>query len=45
MQALDAFLPRNSGERKTLADVIFAKLNGNSTSEADITEAPTRPSK
>jgi hypothetical protein len=26
MQTLDAMLPANAGERKTLADIIFAKL-------------------
>ncbi|KAJ3802662.1 Bystin-domain-containing protein [Lentinula aff. detonsa] len=29
MEALDTFLPHNSGERKTLADIIFAKLDSN----------------
>ncbi|KAJ3734498.1 Bystin-domain-containing protein [Lentinula guzmanii] len=29
MEALDTFLPHNSGERKTLADIIFAKLDNN----------------
>lgn len=28
MQTLDALLPSNAGERKTLADIIFAKLDG-----------------
>ena len=28
MEALDTFLPANAGERKTLADLIFAKLDG-----------------
>ena len=27
MEALDRFLPANAGERKTLADLIFAKLD------------------
>lgn len=27
MEALDTFLPANAGERKTLADLIFAKLD------------------
>jgi essential nuclear protein 1 len=27
MDALDALLPKNAGERRTLADVIFAKLD------------------
>lgn len=27
METLDAFLPANAGERKTLADLIFAKLD------------------
>jgi essential nuclear protein 1 len=28
MQTLDALLPSNAGERKTLADIILAKLDG-----------------
>ncbi|KJA24624.1 hypothetical protein HYPSUDRAFT_38694 [Hypholoma sublateritium FD-334 SS-4] len=37
MEALDAFLPANAGERKTLADLIFAKLDsGEVTSTAAI---------
>lgn len=35
MEALDALLPANSGERKTLADVIFAKLG-----EGRVTQNP-----
>ena len=27
METLDALLPANAGERKTLADLIFAKLD------------------
>ncbi|KAF8897176.1 Bystin-domain-containing protein [Infundibulicybe gibba] len=34
METLDALLPPNAGERRTLADIIFAKLDG---SEADNT--------
>lgn len=37
MEALDTFLPANAGERKTLADLIFAKLDsGEVTSTAAI---------
>lgn len=28
MQALDALRPPDAGERKTLADIIFAKIDG-----------------
>ena len=28
LETLDALLPANAGERKTLADLIFAKLDG-----------------
>ncbi|KAJ3777462.1 Bystin-domain-containing protein [Lentinula raphanica] len=31
METLDKLLPHNSGERRTLADIIFAKLDGNNT--------------
>ncbi|THU83936.1 cell adhesion protein byn-1 [Dendrothele bispora CBS 962.96] len=33
METLDALLPHNSSERKTLADIIFAKLEENADSE------------
>lgn len=36
METLDALLPANSGERKTLADLIFAKLDGASTPNAAV---------
>lgn len=31
MDTLDALLPKNAGERKTLADIIFAKLESGET--------------
>lgn len=31
MQTLDALLPSNAGERRTLADIIFAKLDEDET--------------
>jgi essential nuclear protein 1 len=37
MKTLDALLPPNAGERKTLADIIFAKLaSGDGTNAATI---------
>ncbi len=36
METLDALLPANSGERKTLADLIFAKLDGAGTPNAAV---------
>lgn len=36
MDALDALLPKNSSERKTLADIIFAKLESGETSGAAV---------
>lgn len=40
MDTLDALLPQNAGERKTLADIIFAKLeDGESQGAAVIQKA------
>lgn len=36
MDALDALLPKNAGERKTLADIIFAKLESGETQGAAV---------
>jgi essential nuclear protein 1 len=36
MDALDALLPKNAGERKTLADIIFAKLESGETPGAAV---------
>jgi essential nuclear protein 1 len=36
MDALDALLPKNAGERKTLADIIFAKLENGETQGAAV---------
>ncbi|KIK65735.1 hypothetical protein GYMLUDRAFT_39244 [Collybiopsis luxurians FD-317 M1] len=33
METLDALLPHNAGERRTLADIIFAKLDSDDTSQ------------
>lgn len=33
METLDALLPHNAGERKTLADIIFAKLDSNNDTQ------------
>lgn len=40
MQALDSLLPHNAGERKTLADMIFAKLDGTADMTAVIKDVP-----
>lgn len=34
MQTLDALLPQNAHERRTLADLIFAKLDGGQVTSA-----------
>jgi essential nuclear protein 1 len=36
METLDALLPHNAGERKTLADLIFAKLDSGEVSSAAV---------
>lgn len=36
IQALDALLPSNSGERRTLADIIFAKLESGETNGVNV---------
>lgn len=36
LDTLDALLPKNSGERKTLADLIFAKLDSGETGGAAV---------
>ncbi|KAF9042573.1 Bystin-domain-containing protein [Hymenopellis radicata] len=36
MEALDSLLPANSGQRQTLADIIFAKLNSADTQNAAV---------
>jgi essential nuclear protein 1 len=36
IQALDALLPSNSGERRTLADIIFAKLESGETNGINV---------
>lgn len=36
MQTLDALLPSNAGERRTLADIIFAKLDSGETGNAAV---------
>ncbi|KAF9076615.1 Bystin-domain-containing protein [Rhodocollybia butyracea] len=36
METLDALLPHNAGQRKTLADIIFAKLDSNDTQNAAV---------
>ena len=36
MKALDAMLPANAGERRTLADIIFAKLDNLESGNTDI---------
>lgn len=33
MKTLDALLPANAGERRTLADIIFAKLESGETEQ------------
>ena len=38
MKALDAMLPANAGERRTLADIIFSKLDNIESGKADITQ-------
>jgi len=35
-KALDALLPANSGERRTLADIIFAKLESGMTNGVNV---------
>ena len=35
MKALDAMLPSNAGERRTLADIIFAKLDNLESAQVD----------
>ena len=35
LETLDALLPANAGERKTLADLIFAKLDSNEHTSID----------
>ena len=41
MQTLDALLPPSSGERKTLADLIFAKLDSGETEEGGVVRFKT----
>jgi essential nuclear protein 1 len=36
MKTLDALLPANSGERRTLADIIFAKLDSSEVGDAAV---------
>lgn len=36
MDTLDALLPANAGERRTLADIIFAKLDSGETANAAV---------
>ncbi|KAH8105490.1 cell adhesion protein byn-1 [Cristinia sonorae] len=38
LKTLDAFLPSNSGERKTLADIIFAKLESAGAQKSTVIE-------
>ena len=38
MKALDAMLPSNAGERRTLADIIFAKLDNLESAQVDTTQ-------
>ena len=38
MKALDAMLPANAGERRTLADIIFAKLDNLESGQPDVAE-------
>ncbi len=36
METLDALLPRNTSERKTLADIIFSKLEEHEAEQAAV---------
>lgn len=36
MKALDAMLPANAGERRTLADIIFSKLDNLEAGESEV---------
>ena len=36
MKALDAMLPANAGERRTLADIIFSKLDNLEAGKPDV---------
>lgn len=38
MKTLDALLPTNSGERRTLADIIFAKLDSSKVTDAAVVQ-------
>ena len=38
MKTLDALLPANSGERRTLADIIFAKLDSGEIGDAAVVQ-------
>lgn len=38
MKTLDALLPANSGERRTLADIIFAKLDSGDAGDAAVVQ-------
>lgn len=38
IHALDTLLPRNSGERRTLADVIFSKLENNKSGNVTVVQ-------
>ncbi len=38
MKALDAMLPANAGERRTLADIIFSKLDNLESGKPDVAQ-------
>ena len=42
MKALDALLPANAGERRTLADIIFSKLDSLESGQADTKQQERR---
>jgi essential nuclear protein 1 len=42
MKTLDALLPANSGERRTLADIIFAKLDSGEVRDAAVVQNVSR---
>ena len=42
MKTLDALLPSNAGERRTLADIIFAKLESGETEKSTVIQKTHR---
>ena len=42
MKALDAMLPANAGERRTLADIIFSKLDNLEAGKPDVSHEKQR---